>query len=341
MSLVSLATKAVERLPIADPITRAGVNFLVGRTRRQLAVADFSDEAFIAELDKRPIAINTAEANAQHYEIPAAFFARVLGPRRKYSSCLYVRPDASLAEAEECALAETAAHADLHDGQSILELGCGWGSLSLWMAERLPKASITAVSNSHSQRAYIEAEAARRGFQNLTVITADINDFAPTQTFDRVVSVEMFEHMSNWRALLTRVRSWIAPDGLLFIHIFAHRSTAYLFSQGDSDDWIGQHFFTGGIMPSHSLIRSFSDLFAVEEEWRWSGTHYARTARHWLENFDRAAAETRRIFDEIYGEEAPLFMRRWRLFFLATEGLFGNDNGNAWGASHYRLRPQS
>jgi cyclopropane-fatty-acyl-phospholipid synthase len=281
----------------------------------------------------RPIAENTAEANAQHYEVPAEFFALVLGPRRKYSSCLYDSPATTLAEAEELALAETCAHADLADGQNVLELGCGWGSLSLWMAERYPASRITAVSNSHSQRAAIEAAASERGLTNIKVITRDMNDFQAPYRFDRVVSVEMFEHMSNWAGLLERVA------GRLFLHVFTHRDTPYRFDMNDKSDWIAQHFFTGGIMPSHGLARRFPDLFEVEAEWRWSGEHYRRTAMDWLANFDRHAGEIEAIFRGVYGKDTPIWKRRWRVFFLATAGLFGDSGGEVWGVSHYRLRP--
>jgi cyclopropane-fatty-acyl-phospholipid synthase len=201
-----------------------------------------------------PIAVATAEANAQHYEVPADFFATVLGPRRKYSCCLYADAASTLAEAEALALAETAAHAGLADGQHILELGCGWGSLSLWMAEHFPQSGITAVSNSHSQRAHIEAQATARGLSNLRVITADMNAFQPEARFDRIVSVEMFEHMSNWEALLRRIHTWLKPDGALFLHVFSHTTQPYRFDTADKSDWIAQHFFTGGIMPSHNML---------------------------------------------------------------------------------------
>jgi cyclopropane-fatty-acyl-phospholipid synthase len=263
----------------------------------------------------------------------------VLGPRRKYSSCLFADGATTLAGAEELALAETAAHAALADGQEILELGCGWGSLSLWMAERFPRARVTAVSNSAGQRGHIEAEAARRGLSNLRVITADMNRFEPDSVFDRVVSVEMFEHMANWGALLARVRLWLRPEGRLFLHVFSHRSSPYRFDHAEREDWIAQHFFTGGIMPSHGLIRQFSGLFTVEREWRWSGTHYARTADAWLSNYDRHADAITPILRDVYGDQAAIWRRRWRLFFLATSGLFGHAGGEMWGISHYRLRP--
>lgn len=287
-----------------------------------------------------PVAANTEEANSQHYELPAEFFSMVLGPRRKYSSCFYGPGADTLAQAEDKALATTAEHAGLKDGQEILELGCGWGSLSLWMAETLPNARITSVSNSHSQRAYIESQAQVRGLGNLQVITADMNDFQPEPgRFDRVVSVEMFEHMSNWRTLLERVHTWVKADGRVFIHIFTHRSTPYRFDHRDEADWIGKYFFTGGIMPSHGLINHFPDLFEVEADWTWNGRHYELTALDWLANFDRNSTEVLRVLKEVYGAEANLWYRRWRLFFLATAGLFGHNRGEEWGVSHYRLKP--
>ncbi len=289
------------------------------------------------------IAEATDVANSQHYEVPAAFFELVLGPNRKYSSCFYRHEATTLREAEEEALRQTVEHAGLGDGQDILELGCGWGSLSLWMARRFPNARIVSVSNSQSQRQFIEAQAAARGLRNLLVITEDMNVFAPNRTFDRrlfdrIVSVEMFEHMMNWRALLLRARSWLKPDGRLFLHIFTHRAGAYLFDRADKEDWIAQHFFTGGVMPSHQLIRQYADLFSVAREWRWSGTHYERTARDWLKNFDANHDEIGKILKPVYGDELSIWMRRWRWFFLATAGLFGHAAGNEWGVSHYLLK---
>jgi cyclopropane-fatty-acyl-phospholipid synthase len=206
------------------------------------------------------------------------------------------------------------------------------------MARQFPKSEIVAVSNSHSQREYVERTAAERGLANLRAVTADMNGFAPATQFDRIVSVEMFEHMMNWRDLMTRVRSWLKPDGRFFMHIFTHRSGAYLFDRGDHADWIAQHFFTGGVMPSHHLIRQYADLFAVEKEWRWSGTHYQRTAQDWLANFDAHRDAIEPILDSVYGEDTALWVRHWRWFFLATAGLFGYADGSEWGVSHYRMK---
>ena len=339
MSFVSTLIGTAERVPLPDAIIRAAIHRLCSRTATRLATGNAESDAWFAdEMAARAIAEFTDEANAQHYEVPAAFFARGLGPNRKYSSCFYKGPASTLQEAEEEALRQTVEHADLADGQAILELGCGWGSLSLWMARQFPHARVTAVSNSNSQREYIEGEAKSRGLANLRVITQDMNVFAPDAQFDRIVSVEMFEHMMNWRELMTRMRSWLKPDGRFFMHIFRHRSGAYLFDRADREDWIAQHFFTGGVMPSHHLIRQYSDLFDVEKEWRWSGTHYQRTAEDWLTNFDAHQDEIGRVFRTVYGSDAALWIRRWRWFFLATSGLFGYSGGSEWGVSHYRMK---
>lgn len=340
MSMAEFALPFVERLPWPDVMLKAGVTYLVSRTSRKLALTrPDSTSVFAKAMSNYPLAEHTQDANAQHYEVPAAFFASVLGPQRKYSCCYYDNDMVSLADAEEAALRRTADNAGLADGQAILELGCGWGSLSLWMASHFPAARITAVSNSYSQREFIMGEAARRDLQNLDVITADMNSFTTTQRFDRIVSVEMFEHMANWRLLLERLYGWFAPGGRLFFHVFTHRQVPYRFDHRDKSDWIAQHFFTGGIMPSHALIREFSELFALEAEWRWSGTHYARTAHEWLDNFDHNCDAVDEVLKGTYGTDADLWRRRWRLFFLATAGLFGHENGSEWGVSHYRLAP--
>jgi cyclopropane-fatty-acyl-phospholipid synthase len=339
MSFVARIIGTAERVPLPDLVIRAAIQRLCSRTATRLASGNAeSDASFADEMAARAIAEYTDGAKVRHDEVPAAFFARVLGPNRKYSSCFYRTPASTLQEAEEEALRQTVEHADIAYGQSILELGCGWGSLSLWMARQFPHADITAVSGSRRQRDYIEAEAAARGLKNLRVITADINVFAPEQQFDRIVSVEMFEHTMNWRQLMTRVKSWLAPEGRFFLHIFTHRSGAYLFDRADGEDWIAQHFFTGGVMPSHHLIRQYADLFGIEKEWRWSGTHYQRAALDWLASFDANRDEIERVLRPVYGHDTALWMRRWRWFFLATAGLFGYADGSEWGVSHYRMK---
>ena len=339
MSPIAAAIRMVETTPLPDPMTRYGIDFLVGRTRRKLNLApDHFERSFARAMADHPIAEHTDAANAQHYELPPRFFELTLGAARKYSCCYYETGTETLNEAEQQALALTMDHAALADGQHILELGCGWGSLSLAMAQRYPAARIVAVSNSAPQKRYIDGKAAALCLGNLEIITADMNDFVTSKRFDRIVSVEMFEHMANWRPLLARVRGWLTEVGRLFVHAFSHNNKPYRFDTADDADWIARHFFTGGIMPSHGLIGQFPDLFAIEADWRWDGRHYQRTADHWLENFDRNGAEIDALLRDIYGAEARLWRRRWRLFYLATAGLFGHDSGHEWGVSHHRLR---
>jgi cyclopropane-fatty-acyl-phospholipid synthase len=339
MSLVSRAVIAFEGAPLPDWVRRLAISWLVGNVRSQLhKPAANASELFAAEMARHPIATHTADANAQHYEVPAEFFALCLGPRFKYSSCLY-EPSDTLGQAEVRALEATCANALLDDGQEILELGCGWGSMTLFMAERYPAARITAVSNSASQRAHIESVAARRGLSNVRVVTSDMNVFEADQRFDRIVSVEMFEHMSNWRALLERCRRWLKPEGRMLVHVFAHRAFPYRFNVKDPADWIAHHFFAGGIMPSRDLMFHFPDLFLVEKDWWWNGRNYEKTALDWLKNFDANRQAIRAILADVYGRDARLWERRWRLFFLATAGLFGHAGGEEWGVVHYRLKP--
>lgn len=335
---IAALLRSIQDAPAPDFVTRPAIAAMVAGARKRLVDEPGLDARFAEEMARRAIAEHADAANAQHYELPPEFFQICLGPRLKYSCCLYPSGGETLAQAEEAALAETCAHADLNDGQKILELGCGWGSLSLWMAERYPAAEIVAVSNSSGQRAYIEGQAAHRGLTNLTVITQDMNVFDTDRRFDRIVSVEMFEHMANWRALLTKARSWLTPEGRMFIHVFSHRTTPYRFEVSDTSDFIAQHFFTGGVMPSHNLMRQYADLFVVEQEWRWSGAHYEKTARQWLANMDAEPESVGRIMRDVYGDDAALWTRRWRRFYLATAGLFGDSGGREWGVSHYRLQ---
>ncbi|WP_062342721.1 cyclopropane-fatty-acyl-phospholipid synthase family protein [Novosphingobium sp. CCH12-A3] len=339
MSLLAPLISLVERAPLPDALTRAGVSFMCEKRRRAVHRDRPDDARFAAWMAQRPVAEHTEAANEQHYELPPRFFELSLGPNAKYSCCLYPTGNETLEQAELAALSATMELAALEDGQHILELGCGWGSLSLTMAARFPNARITAVSNSRPQGEHIRAKAEARGLSNLTVLTADMNAFAPEGQFDRVVSVEMFEHMANWRELLARVKTWLRPDGRLFLHVFSHRQYPYRFDTADKSSWIAQYFFTGGIMPSHALIGQFDDLFALEREWWWDGTHYEKTARHWLALFDAKAAEIEPVLRQVYGGDTPLWMRRWRLFYLATAGLFGHRGGREWGVSHWLLRP--
>jgi cyclopropane-fatty-acyl-phospholipid synthase len=345
-TLANLALACTERGMVPDPLVRAGIRRLLDARRDEIHADDTEAaaarvESFMASMRQAPVAMVPEKANEQHYELPAQFFATVLGPRRKYSSGFWPDGVTDLAGAEEAALAHTARHADLADGQRILELGCGWGSLTLWMAEHYPRSQITAVSNSHSQREFITDEARQRGFRNVEVITCDVNEFEATGRFERVVSVEMFEHLRNWPEIFRRVAGWLEPEGRFFMHVFTHRSTPYTFDVVDETDWMSRHFFSGGMMPSSDLALRCQEHLALQSQWRWDGTHYARTAEAWLDNLDAHRATVWALMAETYGEpQAGLWLRRWRLFFLSCAELFGFARGQEWGVSHYLFAPR-
>lgn len=340
--------RAAEEGWLPDVLIRAGIRRLL---RERLDEIDANDpEAgaaastrFARVMQAAEVAPLPALANAQHYEIPAGFFGLALGRHRKYSSCYWDRDTLTLDDAEAAALAITCERAGLEDGQRILELGCGWGSLSLWMAAAYPRAQITAVSNSHSQRSYIESTARARGLANLQVITADMNSFEAPGRYDRVVSVEMFEHMRNWPELFRRVSHWLEPRGRFFMHVFVHRSTPYAFVDQGPGDWMSRHFFSGGIMPSDDLALQFQDHLRLRERWRWNGTHYQRTADAWLAQLDANRAIAMPLLADVYGEgHARIWLQRWRIFFMSCSELFGYRGGNEWWVSHYLFeRPGS
>jgi cyclopropane-fatty-acyl-phospholipid synthase len=295
--------------------------------------------ALDAELRRSPIAVATDAANEQHYEVPASFFQFVLGPHLKYSCGYWPAAHTTLAEAETMMLQLTVDRAQLQDGQRVLELGCGWGSLTLFMATQFPHSRIVAVSNSASQRAFIHERAARRGLTNVDVITADINDFDTRDRFDRIVSVEMFEHVRNYPALFDKLDRWLTDAGRLFVHIFAHHRFAYTFAARSDSDWMARHFFSGGMMPSESLFRHVQERFAVESQWRIGGTHYERTANAWLDNMDRHRAEIDVVLASTYGTaHVAAWRARWRVFFMACAEMFGYRRGSEWLVAHYRFK---
>jgi cyclopropane-fatty-acyl-phospholipid synthase len=330
---------------VPEPLLRAGIRAVCAlrlrQERRSVEEEQARHQALVEELRRSDIASEPEAANAQHYEVPAAFFERVLGPQLKYSSCYWPAGVARLGDAEAAMLALTAERAGLADGQDVLDLGCGWGALALWAARRFPTTRITAVSHSRTQRAFIEARARAAGLSNLSVRTADVRALElPAASFDRVVSVEMFEHMRNYELLLRRIAGWLRPGGALFVHVFAHRRHAYPFEDAGRSDWMAREFFTGGLMPSTALLHHFQRDLCLADEWHLSGMHYARTAEAWYANLMAAEGPIRALLAEAYGKDAARRFQRWRVFFLACAELFGYRGGREWLVAHYRFRPR-
>ena len=329
---------------VPDSVIRSGIRRLLERKLAEIRAddAEIASETlnqFVEMMRGSPIALVPELANEQHYEVPAAFFAQVLGARRKYSCSYWPEGVSALDDAEVAALETTIERAGIRDGMRVLDLGCGWGSISLFIAERFPECTILSVSNSTSQGEYIREQAAAGGFGNITVVTADMNDFDTDSRFDRIVSVEMFEHMRNYEELFRRIHGWLEPGGRFFMHIFTHRSTPYEYIDKGPGDWMTRHFFSGGIMPSADLPLRFAGKLAIDKQWTWNGSHYGKTCRAWLRLIDQRKAAVMPILKATYGEEnADRWLMRWRIFFMACEELFRYRSGREWFVSHYLFR---
>jgi len=336
--LIELAEKGI----IPDYFIRQGIvrnceNRLNNENVSNTEKVSLKKQSWIQQMKDSPIALVPEKANEQHYEVPPAFFENVLGKHLKYSSGYWPDGVNSLDESEESMLELSFERAQLADGDSILELGCGWGSLTCYMASKLPNSKITAVSNSKDQKEHILNRCKNQGLDNIEVITADMNDFGTENKYDRVVSIEMFEHMRNYKKLLSKISSWLNDDGKLFIHIFTHQSVVYPFeNQGDAD-WMAREFFSGGMMPSHDLLLHFQDDLIIDDVWSMSGTHYEKTSLAWVNKMDTNKDSIMKIFLKTYGDDAKLWFQRWRIFFMSCEKLFGYNNGSEWGVSHYRF----
>ena len=336
--LIELAEKGI----IPDYFIRQGIvrnceNRLNNENVSNTEKVSSKKQSWIQQMKESPIALVPEKANEQHYEVPPAFFENVLGKHLKYSSGYWPDGVNSLDESEESMLELSFKRAQLVDGDSILELGCGWGSLTCYMASKLPNSKITAVSNSKDQKEHILNRCKNQGLDNIEVITADMNDFGTENKYDRVVSIEMFEHMRNYKKLLSKISSWLHDDGKLFIHIFTHQSVVYPFENQGEADWMAREFFSGGMMPSHDLLLHFQDDLIIDDVWSMSGTHYEKTSLAWVNKMDANKDSIMKIFLKTYGDDAKLWFQRWRIFFMSCEKLFGYNNGSEWGVSHYRF----
>jgi cyclopropane-fatty-acyl-phospholipid synthase len=348
--MLGLFIEAMERGLVPDPAIRMGIRKLCRDRLKSFGEAtpdrrEKQTHTYVEELKRSPLVVHADDANRQHYELPPEFFSLVLGANRKYSSALWSENCQNLNQAETDALNETMARAEIQDGMKILELGCGWGSLTLAMATKFPNSQIVALSNSAPQRLYIEKEASKRGLKNVQIITRNIENVVNLQTefgfFDRVVSVEMFEHLRNYEMLLERISTWLKPGGKLFVHIFTHKDFSYLFEAEGESNWMGQYFFTGGQMPSHELLTRFQKNLKSEKQWSWNGKHYSLTSEAWLKNQDQNRERIMQIFCEVYGKKhAARWFQRWRVFFLSCAELFGFSGGSEWGVSHYLFKKE-
>jgi cyclopropane-fatty-acyl-phospholipid synthase len=343
-SITAKAVSWTETGLVPDSVIRAGIRRLLESKRKEIHSGDVEHAAtalnrFVAMMNESPIALVPDLANEQHYEVPAEFFSHVMGDHLKYSCCYWPNHVGNLSEAEAAALELTVKRAGIEDGMRVLDLGCGWGSLSLWIAEHFPNTSVTSVSNSTSQRDFILKQAGDRSIQNIDVVVCDMNDFATDKRFDRVVSIEMFEHMRNYGELFRRIDEWLLPEGHFFMHIFCHRTTPYEYIDKGPTDWMSRYFFSGGIMPSADLPLRFADNLSIANRWHWNGQHYARTCNAWLENMDKNEDAIMPILADCYGEEnASLWWQRWRIFFMACAELFDYDEGHEWYVGHYLFR---
>lgn len=337
---MSIAINLAEQGWLPDPILRTGVRRLVNQRLVEERTQPVEAKAsMIASLAESPIALSTAEANDQHYEVPTEFFQAALGPHLKYSASIFPEDDTSLAEAERFTLEGYADKLDLASGMRVLDLGCGWGSFSLWLAQQRPDLEIVAVSNSRTQKNFIESRAQLALLDNLTVLTADINHLElEPDSFDRAISVEMFEHVRNYRTLLSRISHWLKPEAYLLVHIFCHKTFVYPFKTEGDDNWMGKYFFTDGLMPSVDTLSHFQEHLSIDKQWLYSGHHYRRTARAWLQNMDVASDQVWACFEQTYGKDAKIWFHRWRMFFIACEEMFGYADGEEWQVAHYRFK---
>lgn len=340
-------TSLLEKNKLPDFLIRYGIRKLLKQRLREEKKANVELQqahlmSLIDELKSSAIAVNTENANTQHYEVPTEFYQYCLGKHLKYSSGFWKDGVTDIDTSERDMLELTCQRAELTNGQDVLELGCGWGSLSSFMAEKFPESNFTVVSNSRTQKLYIDEQSQIRKIKNLEVVTKNINDFHLDKKFDRVVSVEMFEHMRNYQKLMNLVATHLKPDGKLFVHIFTHKDFAYKFEVKDETDWMSQYFFTGGIMPSDDLLLYFNEDLSIEKHWHVSGIHYSKTSESWLQNMDKHKTQIMPLFEKTYGKEnAVKWWVYWRIFYMSCVELWKFNKGDEWIVSHYLFQKKN
>ena len=332
-----------EKGRIPDFLIKAGIRNLCSQRLKWVDEMEEENlvkhnENWVKKLKNSPIALVPEKANEQHYELPPKFFELVLGANLKYSCGLW-NQNSDLDKSESDMLEIYIEKSGIKDGMDILELGCGWGSLTFFMAKSFPQSKITAVSNSNDQREYIESKCKLNNIENINVITCDMNDFNISKKFDTVISIEMFEHMRNYEKLLKKISSFLKEKGTLFVHIFSHKSIVYPYEDRGPSDWMAREFFSGGLMPSHDLLSNFQDDLKLQKKWVISGEHYKKTSYAWLQKLDKNKSTIIELFKKTYGtNEAIIWFNRWRIFFLACAEMFGMKNGSEWGVSHYLFK---
>jgi cyclopropane-fatty-acyl-phospholipid synthase len=334
----------LEKDLIPDFLIRAGIRNLLSQRLREEDKGSaeknrLAHQEYILSLKKSPVAVETKAANEQHYEVPTEFYKFCLGKRLKYSGGYWPIGVNTLDASEEAMLDLSCKRAELQDGHTVLDIGCGWGSLTLYIAEKFPNCKITSVSNSRTQKEYIDSVCKEKGFKNVTVITKDMNVFTIDTKFDRLMSVEMLEHMKNYEALFERFSGFMKPDALFFIHIFTHHKFAYPFEVKDETDWMSKYFFTGGQMPSDDLFLYFQKDLVIQNHWRVNGEHYQKTSEAWLSKMDENKDRILPILESTYGKEnATKWWVYWRVFYMACAELWGYREGEEWFVSHYLFK---
>ncbi|AZZ38289.1 SAM-dependent methyltransferase [Bdellovibrio sp. qaytius] len=346
-SVVKLVVRGIDKGLVPDPIIRLGIRNLLKQRLKDMHEQDSKAGGHFINthanlLRESPLAIMTKQANEQHYEVPTKYYELCLGQHKKYSSCYWDESTTTLEQAEQKALDISIERAEIKDGMRILELGCGWGSLSLELARRFPNSPVTVVSNSTTQKQFIDSKAKERGFKNLTVLTRDLgkeeNYNFGDEKFDRVMSIEMMEHLRNYEKFFSLVSKAMKSDAKMFVHIFTHKTTPYYFETEGEDNWMGKYFFSGGQMPARNLFDQFNKNLTVSQKWDWNGTHYQKTLEAWLEKMDQNEDQVRVLFKNTYGaENVELWVNRWRVFYMACSELFGFNGGNEWAVTHYLL----